>query len=102
MNKASGSAHIEQAAKAFRSMGHPVRLEILLLLERKKTLSVGEIQKALRLSQSMTSQHLQSMRSNNILSADKHDNKVYYKIANRSVVNVISCMQKCQGRGREV
>ncbi len=84
-------------ADALKSMAHPDRLRILNLLDCKKICTVTDIQRALKITQSMTSQHLLSMKAQGVLQSKKKKNKVYYSIKNPQVTKVIKCMTKCQG-----
>ena len=86
---------VEQMAKALKSIAHPQKLEILMLLGCKHKLSVSHIQKEVGLTQSMTSQHLLSMKAQGVLASDKKANVVTYSIENKNVLKVISCMKNC-------
>ena len=88
---------IGQMALALKSMAHPDRLRILMLLGCSEELSVSAIQKAVGLTQAMTSQHLLAMKARGILNARKRDNKVFYSIRNKDVLKVIACMRRCAG-----
>lgn len=66
-------------AQLFRVLGHPVRIRILeLLLDGERT--VGELQAALRLDSSGTSQHLGALRRLGVLESRKAGTSTYYKI----------------------
>lgn len=66
-------------AQLFRVLGHPVRIRILeLLLEGERT--VGELQVALSLDSSGTSQHLGALRQLGVLESRRAGTSVYYKI----------------------
>lgn len=66
-------------AQLFRVLGHPVRIRILeLLLDGERT--VGELQAALRLDSSGTSQHLGALRQLGVLESRKVGTSTYYKI----------------------
>lgn len=84
-------------ALALKSIAHPARLRMLMLLGCAKELSVSEIQDEMGLTQSMTSQHLLAMKARGVLKTEKRDNKVFYSIQNKDVLKVISCMKQCSG-----
>ena len=86
---------LNQMAHSLRSMAHPDRLKILLLLGCEGRLTVSEIQRFVGLTQPMTSQHLLSMRRQGVLKSKKIKNKVFYFIDNKNVLKVITCMDKC-------
>jgi len=95
MKTDKGNNQPESMALALKSIAHPDRLRMLMLLGCSSELSVSEIQKKTNLTQSMTSQHLLAMKSRGILSSRKKENRVYYSILNKNVLKVISCMKKC-------
>lgn len=66
-------------AQLFRVLGHPVRIRILeLLLDGERT--VGELQSALSLDSSGTSQHLAALRQLGVLESRRAGTSVHYKI----------------------
>ncbi|MDD4202566.1 MAG: metalloregulator ArsR/SmtB family transcription factor [Candidatus Omnitrophica bacterium] len=86
---------VAQIAKVLKTIAHPQKLEILMLLGCKQKLFVSEIQKEVGLTQSMTSQHLLAMKAQGIVCSAKKANVVMYYIANKNVLKVISCMKNC-------
>lgn len=89
-----------EMALALKSIAHPDRLRILMLLGCEGKLSVSEIQAKIGLTQPMTSQHLLAMKARGVLMTDKRDNKVFYSIKNKDVLKVISCMKQCTEKER--
>jgi len=84
--------NIDTAARMLKTIAHPVRLRIIILLSNEKRLSVGEIQRKLKAVQSTISQHLLLLKNVGILKCDKDDNVRYYYIANKSIYG--SCQSK--------
>ena len=81
---AEGAAHQQEpiyVAKAefFRVLGHPARVRILELL-RDGERGVGELQAALNLDSSGTSQHLGVLRRQGVLESRKEGTSVYYRV----------------------
>lgn len=66
-------------AELFRVLGHPARLRILELL-RDGERSVGELQAALELDSSGTSQHLSALRKEGLLESTKEGTSVFYRV----------------------
>ena len=83
---------LERVAETLKSVSHPARLRIIEILEEGER-SVTEIQDGLGITQSLTSQHLSTMRMRGVLKSRKNGNMVYYSIANRDVVKVIHCIR---------
>jgi DNA-binding transcriptional ArsR family regulator len=76
-------------AQLFRVLGHPVRIRVLeLLLDGERT--VGEIQDALKLDSSGTSQHLAALRQAGVLENRRAGTSVYYKIRDPRVTQLMA------------
>lgn len=66
-------------ARLFRVLGHPVRIRILeLLVSGERT--VGDLQDALDLDSSGTSQHLSTLRELGVLDSRREGTNVYYRL----------------------
>ena len=63
----------------FRILGHPARVRTLELL-RDGERTVGDLQNALGLDSSGTSQHLGVLRRNGILESRREGTSVYYRV----------------------
>jgi len=66
-------------ADFFRVLGHPARVRILELL-RDGERSVGDLQEALGLDSSGTSQHLAAMRRQGLLENRRSGSNVFYRV----------------------
>nr|VFJ64278.1 MAG: transcriptional regulator, ArsR family [Candidatus Kentron sp. FW]VFJ67408.1 MAG: transcriptional regulator, ArsR family [Candidatus Kentron sp. FW] len=80
-------------ARALKAMAHPLRWRILCTLDSDE-LSVGEIVEKTGTSQSNVSQHLDQLRSKNIVTARKEANRVYYRIRNDQLLVLIGTMRE--------
>jgi DNA-binding transcriptional ArsR family regulator len=85
--------YIREASAAMQAMAHPLRLKILCLVGNAE-LSVLEIVDAVGTSQSNISQHLAVLRDHGILEARKEANKVYYRIVDPRVLQMISLTRR--------
>jgi DNA-binding transcriptional ArsR family regulator len=81
--------NIREASAAMQAMAHPLRLKILCLVGNQE-LSVLEIVDAVGTSQSNVSQHLGVLRDNGILVPRKEGNKVFYRIEDPRVLQMIA------------
>ncbi|MBT5230707.1 MAG: winged helix-turn-helix transcriptional regulator [Methylococcales bacterium] len=79
-------------ANALKAMAHPIRWKILCVLGNAE-LNVREIMDQVGSTQSNVSQHIEVLRSKNILISRKDGNKVYCRIANPSLQNLIDKMR---------
>ena len=86
---------LEKGAFILKTIAHPVRLGIIILLEESGELSVGELTDQTGEEQSAISHHLINMKLKGILSSRKEGNKVYYNLKERDVVKVMECIQNC-------
>ena len=66
-------------AELFRVLGHPARVSILELL-RDGERTVGDLQQALGLDSSGTSQHLGVLRNRGVLQSRREGTSVYYRV----------------------
>ncbi len=79
-------------ANALKAMAHPLRWKILCTLGEQE-LSVGEIVTQTGTSQSNISQHLEQLRNKNIVTSRKEANRIYYRIRNGKLLELIGTMR---------
>ena len=87
------SDNIREASQAMQAMAHPLRLKILCLVGSHE-LSVLEIVDAVGTSQSNISQHLAVLRDHGLLEPRKEANKVFYRIGDPRVLEMISLTRR--------
>ena len=81
----------EQVAEVLKAMAHPVRLQIVELLETKE-MCVGDIVEALGGKQAVTSQQLNMMKDKGVLECRRDGTKVFYRIENKNVIKLLHCV----------
>jgi len=81
----------EHAAEVLKAVAHPVRLQIVELLETKE-MCVGDIVAALGGKQAITSQQLNMMKDKGVLNCRRNGTKVYYRIENKNVIKLLNCI----------
>ena len=79
-------------ANALKAMANPLRWRIICALGSEE-LSVNDIMEKIGTSQSNTSQHLDLLRSKNIIKSRKEANKVYYSISNDQLLALVANMR---------
>ena len=94
-NASLSLAIIQDAARVLKCIGHPIRLQIIELLDASGELNVGAICEALDLEQAIASQHLTLMRDRGILGSRRDGVNVHYGIADEKVPHVIECLRRC-------
>jgi len=82
---------VEHAAEVLKAIAHPIRLQIVELLQAKE-MCVGDIAAALGGKQAITSQQLNMMKAKGVLSCRRDGAKVYYRIENRNVIKLLDCI----------
>ena len=85
--------HIEQAARALKSISHPLRLKILCVIGDQEA-CVQEIVDAVGTSQSNISQHLAILRDKGVLLTRKDANRVYYRVGDQRTLQLIVLMRE--------
>jgi DNA-binding transcriptional ArsR family regulator len=85
---------VEDTAHVLRCLGHPLRLRVLDVLERRGESTVTEIYEALGVEQAVASQHLTTMWDKGILSRRKDGVHVLYAIGDERALKVLACVRQ--------
>lgn len=85
--------HIEMAARALKSIAHPLRLKILCVLGEQEA-CVQEIVDAVGTSQSNISQHLAILREKGVLVTRKDANRVFYRVGDQRTLQLVGMMRE--------
>lgn len=87
---------LTKMAALLKSIGHPVRLNILQLLDAEPGLCVSEIQNKLpqTVEQSLLSHHLIKLKENGVLLCEREGIHMRYSLANPAVMNIFDCIEK--------
>ena len=85
--------NIEIAAKALKSIAHPLRLKILCVIGDQEA-CVQEIVDAVGTSQSNISQHLAILREKDVLVTRKEANRVFYRVGDARTLQLIGMMRE--------
>ena len=86
-------ADLDIASRGLKPMGHPLRLKILCILAGAKEISVQDLVAQVGTSQSNISQHLSILRDKRILASRKDANKVYYRIGDPKILQLMGIMR---------
>lgn len=94
---------VDDVCDSLKALAHPDRIDILLLLARRKDESwcVSDIHKRLGFSQPETSRHLSIMKDKDVVSNEKFGTNVYYSVNfnNPVIASLVDCLTKqIQGR----
>jgi ArsR family transcriptional regulator len=85
---------LERVAPVIRNVAHPLRLRILdYLALSEEPRNVGEIITACNAEQAIVSQQLRILKDQGVLAAKRERNYIYYCIAERSVLHLLTCIR---------
>jgi len=84
---------LEKAAYVLKTISHPIRLAIILLLDENEELAVNEICLRTKCEQSLVSHHLNNMRLKGILNSRKVAQYVYYSLKNKNITKIFDCIK---------
>ena len=73
-------AKAKVAANIMRALSHPLRLEILVFIDSKKSVKVHDIYTSLHLDQSIASQHLKIMRDADLVNYERNGKEKHYSL----------------------
>jgi DNA-binding transcriptional ArsR family regulator len=77
------------ASGFLKLIGHPLRAEIILLLDEKKSLNVTKICKKTKSEQSLVSHHLAHLRKYGIVSTERDGLQINYTLVSNEVVRLL-------------
>lgn len=86
-----------KVAEVLKTIAHPVRLDVLRILESNDGLSVADIRERIgvEVEQSMLSHHLIKMKDKGVLTSVKEGKQIYYSIVDRQMLKIFDCMENC-------
>jgi DNA-binding transcriptional ArsR family regulator len=87
-------------ADFFKALGHPTRIRILEILRHGQR-SVQELQQALRLDQSIVSQHLAILRGKNVVETRREGTTVRYTVRDVAVGDLLDVARRIFSRHLE-
>jgi DNA-binding transcriptional ArsR family regulator len=82
-----------QTAEWFRTIGHPHRLKMIQLVLRGGH-SVGDLADACGIPSHQASEHLSLMRRCGLLKSEHNGRKVYYRVAQPALKEVMCCLER--------
>ncbi|WXU00831.1 MAG: Biofilm growth-associated repressor [Catillopecten margaritatus gill symbiont] len=83
---------IVRATNALKAMAHPLRLKILCALKSDE-LPVLEIVEYVGSSQSNISQHIEILRTKNIIESRREGNRILCKVKDEKILKLVANMQ---------
>jgi DNA-binding transcriptional ArsR family regulator len=80
------------AAECLRTLAHPHRLRMIQML-LQDDFAVGDLADACGLPSAMASEHLRLMQRCGFLTSVKEGRKVFYKVAEPHLKNILKCIE---------
>lgn len=81
--------NLELSSSILKSVGHPIRVKIILALADYTEMSVTELTQFLKIEQPVMSLHLAVLRNANIIIVRKQGKKSMYSILDSSVLQAV-------------
>ncbi len=83
----------DSAARKMRSIAHPMRINIIELLEANKEMNVTQIYEKLNIEQAAASLHLNLLRTHGILNRRRDGKMTFYSLKNDSLNKLIDFVE---------
>ncbi len=81
---------IDQSASLLKSVGHPIRFHIILVLGTQKYMTVTELSELLNVDQPVMSLHLAVLRKKAIIDVKKDGKNSLYSIVDKSIQQIVN------------
>ena len=89
---------LDYSCELMRALAHPLRLQILEFIDKQGVVNVNKIYNALKIEQSVTSQHLSILKLSGVLQSEKVGkyvhSKINYEVVHRAEVAVRNFLGK--------
>lgn len=92
MDKCQNEEKVIEYAKKLKVIGHPLRMQILVLIEGKSS-CVGDLWQCLNTSQPSISQHLAILKEAGIVTSEVDGNKRIYKVIDDFVKGIVQSLE---------
>ena len=89
------------AAECLRTLAHPHRLRMIQML-LQADFTVSQLAEACHLPSAMASEHLRLMQRCGLLASEKDGRKVYYRVVEPHLKNVLHCIEDRFGTDGDV
>ena len=85
---------LRRAVLTLRAVNHPLRKQILALIESRKKMPVTDVYAKLKLEQSVASQHLAILRRAEIVKTQRDGKFIYYSVNKKRVAEINDIIQQ--------
>ncbi|MBA2423457.1 MAG: helix-turn-helix transcriptional regulator [Chitinophagales bacterium] len=77
-----------------KALAHPLRLSILAFIDKHGEINVNKIYRALKLEQSITSQHLKILRNAELVKFRRDGKKIFYSVYYSNIKQLMATIKK--------
>lgn len=86
---------LNKVAEILKAVAHPIRIQVIDLLNKHERLTVTQIYQSLNVEQSLASHHLSKMRDKGVLTAVRDGKNIYYELTDDKITDIIECIENC-------
>tara|TARA_R110002049_G_scaffold55697_1_gene154072 strand:- start:28 stop:333 length:306 start_codon:yes stop_codon:yes gene_type:complete len=86
---------MDKIADILKAIGHPIRLEILRIMNESESLNVAELMNLTGIEQSLLSHHLIKMKDKGVLKSERKGRNINYSLVDRSILRLFDCIANC-------
>ncbi len=87
---------LEFASSMFKMLGHPLRLQLVELLDVYGEKTVNELAELCQQSQPTVSLYLNRLKTLGLLGSRRSGNQTYYFLAHPKIPTLLDCIRDCQ------
>lgn len=86
-------ADLRQAVLTLRAIDHEIRQKIIKVLQKNQSMTVTEIFVALRIEQSVASQHLAVLRKAGVVFSERHGKFIHYSLNEEKLAEIAKLVE---------
>lgn len=84
----------QRRAETLKALGHPLRLQIVDLLNQEER-NVGELAESLATESAIISQQLKILRLSGLVKVERRNGHSYYRLAMPQLSTLLECLTAC-------
>lgn len=89
MKSVNQKALLRESSETLRAIAHPLRLQIIELLQLNKQLTVTEIHQQLDVEQAVASHHLRILKNKRVVDLERNGKNSMYFLANPAFYEIV-------------
>ena len=90
---------LRRAVLTLRAINHPLRKQLLIMIDEKRKITVTEIYSALKIEQSVASQHLAILRRADIVITKREGKFIFYGVNKKRIAEVTNLVDELAQKG---